>query len=282
MKKLVLLLLLTKALCVFSQTQHINQLIDDVLPNFVNNYKNTHDIDLVVINNEMPYRTVPSWTLKTKKYVDGKVNGGLDDGYYCSIPSIYLVSKDTLTMQFFLCDANKKFPGLRIGDTIIFYFVYQEQSGKWVYVNSISSHATWYRTGKFVGDFVKESMEECFMEIEKNDSISHPNVYVIDDYLTLFVIEDSILPDSPHIPNGHKIKNYCKSNDWVLGFLEISFYNDTIAVSSKAYKAKDNKNDSKINNYLQCSLFYHYNTNTQLWEICKKEKVYCSHNKRKN
>jgi hypothetical protein len=209
--------------------------------------------------------------MKKAKYVEGKVNGGLKDGYYCSSPSIYLVSKDTLSVQFFFCGVNKKFPGLKIGDTNIFFFVYQEQTGKWVYDSSVSSHATWYRKGKFVGDLVKESMERCFGELERN--MNHPIIYVIDDYLTLFTITDSILPNIPHIPKGHNKKKYCKADDWFIGFPEIHFFNDTIAVSTKAFQAKCYKNDLRITNYIQYTFYYLYNSNTQSWELYSQGKT---------
>ena len=274
MRKIFVLMLLIKTFFVFSQTQQLNQLIDDTLPFFIINYYNTHNIDLVIINNQMPYRAVPSANIKTKKYIEGKTNGGLKDGYYCTSPSFYLVSKDTLCMQFFVCRANKKISTIGIGDTILFFFVYQEQTGGWVYANSISSHASWYRKGKFIGDFVKESMEGCFMELKKNNSISHDNVYVVDDYLTLFVIERPILTDLPHIPKGHYKNYYCKSDDWLIGFPEISFYNDTIAISSKALRKKDLKKNNVINNYIEYTLFYHYEMNTLSWNICKRTCVY--------
>ena len=66
-----------------------------------------------------------------------------------------------------------------------------------------------------------------------------------------------------------KIKHNCKGDDWLIGFPEISFYNDTIAVSSKAFRAKDYKNDLRINNYIQCTLYYLYNAETESWDICK-------------
>lgn len=266
-----MLLTFSNCIKVFSQTQHLNQLIDEVLPNFITEYNNTHNMDLVVINNQMPYRAAPSLPTKTRRYKMGKINGDLEDGYYCASPSIYFVSRDTLRIQFFLCSANKDFPGLGIGDTIIFYFVYQEQTGKWVFDNHISSHATWYRKGKFIGDFVMGSMEGCILELEKSKSVSRQNVYVIDDYLTLFVLEDSFLPNFRHIPEGHNIKDYCKSGDWLIGYPEIEFYNDTIAVSTKAFRAKDYKSDYEINSIIRYTLFYLYNKETQSWEICKKK-----------
>lgn len=268
MRKIIVILFLIKALFAFPQTQHMNQLIKDVFPNFIADYNNTHQMELVIIKNQMPYRVAHSLGMKNRTFVDGKINGGLKDGYYCSSPSFYLVSKDTLSIQFFLCGANKKFPGLGIGDSHVFYFVY-EQAGKWKYNSGVSSHATWYKKGKFVGDFVKECMEHSFGELERNNSLSHHKTFVIDDYLTLFVMNDSILPDLPHIPKGYKIKHYCKGDDWLIGFPEISFYNDTIAVSSKAFRAKDYKNDLRINNYMQCTLYYLYNAETQLWNVCK-------------
>ena len=230
-------------------------------------------MELAIINNEMPYGLAHSLSIKNKKFVKGKINGGLKDGYYCSSPSFYLVSKDTLSIQFFLCEANKKFPGIGIGDTNIFYFVHQEQTGKWQYDNSISSHATWYRKGKFIGDFVKESMEGCFGELEWNKQKDYSNIYVIDDYLTLFTIADPILPNIPHIPKGHNKKKYCKADDWLIGFPEISFVNDTIAVSSKAFMAKDYKNDLKVNNYIQCTYYYLYKMETQSWESFRKHVI---------
>lgn len=270
MRNTIILVLLANVVSAFSQTQHINQLIEDVLPDFIVHYNNTHQMDLAIINNEMPYGVAHSLSIRNKKFVKGKVNGGLKDGYYCSSPSIYLVSKDTLSVQFFFYGANKKFPGLRIGDTNIFYFVYQEQTGKWQYDSSVSSHATWYRKGKFIGDFVRENIEGCLEELERNKKQNHSNIYVIDDYLTLFTIADSILPNIPHIPKGHNKKKYCKADDWLIGFPEISFINDTIAVSSKAFFAKDYKNDLKVNNYIQCTYYYLYKMETQSWNNYRK------------
>ena len=180
------------------------------------------------------------------------------------------ITKDTLSMQIFLCSASKRF-GLKIGDTVNFYFVYSKQSGLWEYIGNFTSHATWYRDGKFIGDFVKECMEECSKELERinNDSPSH--IYIIDDYLTLYVIHNPILPDLQHIPKGHHVKRYCSGNDWLIGFPEISFHRDTIAVSSKAFMAKDYKSDFNIREYLQCTLYYQYNSDTQTWVNCKKE-----------
>ena len=269
MRSTIIVILLANVGFAFSQTQHMNQLIEEVLPNFIANYNNTHQMDITIINNQMPYRVAHSLAMRNRNYIEGKINGNLKDGYYCSSPSFYLVSKDTLSMQFFLCGVNKDYPGLKIGDTIIFYFVYQEQTGKWIYDSSVSNHATWYRKGKFIGDFVRETMEECFRELEKNNNKVDAQVYVVDDYLTLFELSDTILPDLPHVPKGHKIKKYCKNDDWLIGFPEISFYNDTIAVSSKAFMAKDYKNELKINNYMQCTLYYHYKSETQSWEVCE-------------
>jgi len=272
MRNAIIIILLTKVIFAFSQTQHMNQLIEDVLPDFITNYNKTHHMDFVLIENEMPYKATRTLPIKTKKFIEGKINGGLKNGYYCTGPSTFLVSKDTLRMQFFLCGTNKKIPGLAIGDTKVFYFVYQEQIGKWIYSSNFSSHATWYREGKFIGDFVKECMEECFMEVEKSNGIARSNIYVINDYcLSLFEIENPILPVLPHIPEGQNKKKYCKSDDWLVGFPEITFCNDTIAVSSKAFKAKDYKNDSRINDYMQCTFYYLYNTETQLWELSKKQ-----------
>ena len=274
MRKSAILVLLTHVVFAFSQTQHMNQLIEDVLPDFIAHYNSTHKMELSIINNQMPYKAAHLLALNNEKYVEGKVNGGLKDGYYCSSPSLYLVSKDTLSIQFFLCEANKKFPGLGIGDTKIFYFVYQEQTGKWIYDGSVSSHATWYRKGKFIGDLVKESMEGCFGELKRNEKIGHPNIFVIDDYLTLFTITESILPDIPHIPKGHNKKKYCKADDWLIGFPEISFVNDTIGVSSKAFMAKDCKNDLRVDNYIQCTYYYLYKTETQSWDSIRKKIEY--------
>jgi len=274
MRNTAILVLLTQVVFAFSQPQHMNQLIEDVLPDFIAHYNSTHKMELSIINNQMPYKAAHLLAMNNEKYVEGKVNGGLKDGYYCSSPSLYLVSKDTLSIQFFLCEANKKFPGLGIGDTKIFYFVYQEQTGKWIYDGSVSSHATWYRKGKFIGDLVKESMEGCLGELKRNEKMGHPNIFVIDDYLTLFTITESILPDIPHIPKGHNKKKYCKADDWLVGFPEISFVNDTIGVSSKAFMAKDCKNDLRVDNYIQCTYYYLYNTETQSWDSIRKKKEY--------
>ena len=270
-RNVVMLLLLTKAFFAFAQTQHINQLIENVLPDFISSYEKKRNKDYSILENRGPYLAANAMKIKTSKYVEGKTNGGLKDGYYCDGPSIYLISKDTLRLQFFLCGANKEFPGLRIGDTVSFFFVYREQSGQWEYIGNFGSHATWHRDGKFIGDFVKESMEECYHELQKEDGFFHRNVHVIDDCLTLHIIHHPILPDLPHIPQGHNKNQYCKRNDWLIGFPEISFHRDTIAVSSKVYKAKDYKNDFNIRKYLQCTLYYHYNSEKQSWEICNKE-----------
>ncbi len=270
MRIIITLFLLLKVLFVFSQPQHINQLIDNVLPNFITNYNITHNIDLVIIDNEMPYRAEPFSQIKTTKYIEGKTNGGLIDGYYCTSPSFYLVSKDTLRMQFFLITVDKKW-GERIGDTISFYFIYKGQTGKWIYDNSISNHTTWYRDGFYIGDFVKECLEDCYLELHKNKETFPHDVYVIDDYLKMYIIKDSILPNLPHIPEGNNIKNHCKNDDWLIGFPEISFYNNAIAISTKVFRVKDYKNDIRINNYAQYTLFYLYNTKLKLWEICKRE-----------
>jgi hypothetical protein len=274
MRNVVIIVFLTNVVFAFSQPQHMNQLIEDVLPDFMAHYQDTHQMEFAVIDNQMPYGASHSLAMKKAKYVEGKVNGGLKDGYYCSRPSIYLVSKDTLSVQFFLYEANKKFPGLGIGDTNIFFFVYQEQTGKWVYDSSVSSHATWYRKGKFIGDFVKESMEGCFRKLEKNEKMTHPNIFVIDDYLTLFTLTDSILPNIPHIPKGHNKKKYCKADDWLIGFPEISFINDTIAVSSKAFIAKDCKKNLRVDNYIQCTYYYLYKTETRSWDSIRKKIEY--------
>ena len=262
---------MVKTFMVFAQTQHINQLIGNVLPDYIVSYNHEHKMDLTVIENEMPFLAARTLNIKTSKYVQGETNGGLKDGYYCDDPSVYLISKDTLRLQFFLCSANNQFPGLRIGDTVSFFFVYREQSGQWEYIGDFGSHATWHMDGKFIGDFVKECMEECSHELQKEDGIFHHNVYVIDDYLTLFAINDSILSNLTHIPKGHNKKQYCKKNDWLIGFPEISFHRDTIAVSSKAFMAKDYKSDFNIREYLQCTLYYQYNSETHTWDNCKKE-----------
>ncbi len=280
MRKSVLLFLLAKTFMVFAQTQHINQLIENVLPDFIVSYNHEHKMDLTVIENRMPFLAARTMKVKTSKYVEGETNVGLKDGYYCDGPSIYLISKDTLRLQFFLCGANKEFPGLRIGDTVSFFFVYREQPGKWEYIGDFGSHATWHRDGKFIGDFVKESMEECYHELQKEDGFFHRNVYVIDDCLTLYIIHHPILPDLPHIPKGHNKKQYSRRNDWFIGFPEIFFCHDTIAVSSKAFKAKDYKNDTRIKQYKHCILFYNFNPKTQSWVICKKETNQISNYKR--
>jgi hypothetical protein len=281
MKFFFITLFLTKAFFTFCQTQHINQLIENVLPDFINSYNNNHHMNLLIIENSLPYKAVHSLKEEKVKYVEGLINGGLKDGYYCDGPSAYLVSCDTLRLQFFLCGANKQFPGLRIGDTVIFNFVYREHDGLWAFDNVFSSHATWYRNGKFIGDFVRDCMEDILHELQKNNSISHHAGFIIDDYLTIFEIYEKNLPDLPHIPEGHNKKEYCKSNDWLIGFPEISFYNDTVAVSTKAFKLKNYENDLKINKYIQCSLYYSFNTATQSWDICKKEIVQITNNKRR-
>lgn len=270
MRIFVLLLLMVKTFMVFAQTQHINQLIGNVLPDFISSYNNKHNTDFSIVENGFPYLAANAMKMKKCKYVQGETNGGLKDGYYCDDPSVYLISKDTLSMQIFLCSASKRF-GLKIGDTVNFYFVYSKQSGLWEYIGNFTSHATWYRDGKFIGDFVKECMEECSKELERinNDSPSH--IYIIDDYLTLYIIHNPILPDLQHIPKGHHVKRYCSGNDWLIGFPEISFHRDTIAVSSKAFMAKDYKNDFNIREYLQCTLYFQYNSDTQTWDNCKKE-----------
>ena len=173
---------------------------------------------------------------------------------------------------------KSSFPALELGDTVYFFFVYREHTGLWEYVGNFTSHATWYRDGKFLGDFVKECMEECVHELQRNNSISPHNVYIIDDYLDLYEIHDAILPDLPHIPQGHNIKNYSKSNDWLIGFPKISFINDTIVVSSKAFRRKDYKNDFRIKKHIQCTLHYLYNIETQSSNICKKETIQIANN----
>ena len=270
MRIFVLLLLMVKTFMVFAQTQHINQLIENVLPDFISSYNNKHNTDFSIVENGFPYLAANAMKMKKCKYVEGRINGGLKNGNHCNFPSLYLISKDTLSMQIFLCSASKRF-GLKIGDTVNFYFVYSKRSGLWEYIVNFTSHATWYRDGKFIGDFVKECMEECYHELQKEDGIFHHNVYVIDDYLTLFAINDSILSNLTHIPKGHNKKQYCKKNDWLIGFPEISFHRDTIAVSSKAFMAKDYKSDFNIREYLQCTLYYQYNSETHTWDNCKKE-----------
>ena len=114
MRKISIFILLTSAFIAFSQTQHINQLIENVLPDFIVSYNHDHKMDLSIIENEMPYLAAHSLEIKSCKYVKGKLNGGLEDGDYCNSPSFYLISKDTLRMQFFIYGAKKQFPGLRI------------------------------------------------------------------------------------------------------------------------------------------------------------------------
>ena len=270
MRKYVLILLMAKAFLAFAQTQHINQLIENVLPDFISNYNNKRNTDYYIVENQIPYLAANAMTIKKSKYVMGKNKVGLKNGHnYCTRPSVYLISKDTLRIQFFLCQASKRH--CYIGDTVNFFFVYREQSGLWEYIGNFGSHATWYRDGKFIGDFVKECMEESYKELERINNDSPRHIYIIDDYLTFYVIHNPILPDLPHIPTGHHKKMYCSGKDWLIGFPEISFHRDTVAVSAKAFMAKDYNNDFNIREYLQCTLYYHYNSETDTWDKCNKE-----------